>query len=159
MFHRTRTEEPTMTATVATSTRERVFRRSFPPRPSSARLLREALGRYFAAIDVEGPQAAQLLLCADEAFINAVAHAGDARVLVAAWVRDERLVLEVSDEGTGFDVAQLGHAEPPDLDAEHGRGLFLIHRLMDRVRIDSCGSGTTIRMEAQLPPAASPLAA
>lgn len=139
-----------MNVTVATSTRERVFRRSFPPQPSSAQLLREALGQYFAAVDVQGADAAKLLLCADEALINAVAHAPQTPVLVAASVRDERLVLEVSDEGPGFDVAQARPNELPDLDAEHGRGLFIIHQLMEHVRIDSSEYGTTIRMELQL---------
>jgi anti-sigma regulatory factor (Ser/Thr protein kinase) len=148
-----------MDAAVATSTRERVFRRSFAPQPSSARLLRSALGRYFGAVGVEGTHAAALLLCADEALINAVAHAPQAPVLVAAWVREERFVLEVSDEGPGFDVSRAGHHALPDLDADHGRGLFLIHQLMEDVRIESGEHGTTVRMELRLAPAEMPQAA
>jgi anti-sigma regulatory factor (Ser/Thr protein kinase) len=148
-----------MNATVATCARERVFRRAFPPQPSSAQHLRDGLARYFATIDVKGTDAAQLLLCADEALINAVAHAPQSPVLVAAWVHDDRFVLEVSDEGPGFDVAWSHHDVLPDLDAEHGRGLFLIHQLMKHVRIDSGEHGTTIRMELRLSPAESPLVA
>jgi serine/threonine-protein kinase RsbW len=147
-----------MNATVARGTCEKVFRRSFPPQPSSARRLRDALERYFAATGLAGRDAARLLLCADEALVNAVAHAPQTPVLVAAWVRDERVVLEVSDEGPGFDVGQAGRCELPDLNAEHGRGLYIIHHFMDRVRIDSCGSGTVVRMELQLLPVESPLA-
>jgi anti-sigma regulatory factor (Ser/Thr protein kinase) len=62
------------------------------------------------------------------------------------------LVLEVSDDGPGFDAVRARHDELPDLDAEHGRGLFLIHQLIEDVRIDSGESGTTIRMELPLPP-------
>jgi anti-sigma regulatory factor (Ser/Thr protein kinase) len=144
-----------MNATVATSTRERVFRRSFPPQPSSACLLRGSFAQYLASVDVHDEGAADLLLCADEALINAVAHAPLTPVLVAAWVRDERLVLEVSDEGPGFDVSCIRHGELPDLTAEHGRGLFLIYQLMDAVRIDSSEHGTTVRMELRLAPAES----
>ena len=68
-------------------------------------------------------------------------------------------MLEVSDEGPGLDVARVRRDEVPDLEAEHGRGLFLIHQLMDDVRIDSSGRGTTIRMELQLAPADLVLAA
>jgi anti-sigma regulatory factor (Ser/Thr protein kinase) len=135
-----------MNATVATSTRERVFRRSFPPRTSSAHLLRTALGEYLACIEVDGDAAASLLLCADEALINAVAHAPLTPVLVGAWVREERLILEVSDEGPGFEVAVARLEELPDLDADHGRGLFLIHQLMDDVEVRSGSTGTVVRM-------------
>ena len=88
-----------------------------------------------------------------------MAHAPLTPVLVAAWVRHDRVVLEVSDEGPGFDVAGLRQEELPDLSAEHGRGLFLIHRLMDAVRIDSGEGGTTVRMELALTPAEPLLAA
>jgi anti-sigma regulatory factor (Ser/Thr protein kinase) len=142
-----------MNATVATSTRERVFRRSFPSSPSSARSVRAALAAYVATIGADDAESARSLLCVDEAFINAASHAPHAPVLVAAWVRDDRLVLEVSDEGPGFDAAEACHGELPDLDDEHGRGLFLIHQLMDDVRIDSRESGTTIRMGLRLSPA------
>jgi anti-sigma regulatory factor (Ser/Thr protein kinase) len=142
-----------MNATVVTSTRDKVFRRSFPPQTSSARQLRLALERYLTAVDVQDDAVASLLLCADEALINAVAHAPLTPVLVAACVRYDRLVLEVSDEGPGFDAARVRQDELPDLDADHGRGLFLIHQLMDAVRIDSSESGTIIRMELGLAPA------
>lgn len=141
-----------MNSTVVTGTRERVFRRSFPPQMSSARLLRKTLRQYLAVVDCRGADAEALMLCADEALINAVAHAPYSPVLVAAWARDDRLVLEVSDEGPGLDIARVRRDEVPDLDAEHGRGLFLIHQLMDSVRIDSSECGTTIRMELQLSP-------
>ena len=142
-----------MNATVAIGTRDRVFRRSFPPRASSARLLRKTLRQYLAVVDCRGEDSDALMLCAGEAFINAVIHAPHAPVLVAAWMREDRLVLEVSDEGPGLDVAQVRRDEVPDIEAEHGRGLFLIHQFMDAVHIDSSGCGTTIRMELQLSPA------
>lgn len=148
-----------MNATVAIGTRDRVFQRSFLSQTSSARLLRKTLGQYLAEVECSGADAEALMLCADEAFINAVAHAPDTRVLVAAWIYGDRLVLEVSDEGPGLDMAKVRCDEVPDLEAEHGRGLFLIHRLMDAVRIDSSGCGTIIRMELQLSQMETPLAA
>jgi serine/threonine-protein kinase RsbW len=148
-----------MGAAVATRTRERVFRRSFPPQPSSARVLRGALGRYFSDVGIGETHASALLLCADEAIINAVTHAPLTPVLVAAWVRDERFVLEVSDEGPGFDVGRAPRHEPPDLDAEHGRGLFLIRQFMDEVRIESGKDGTVVRMELGLARTERPQAA
>lgn len=57
------------------------------------------------------------------------------RVKVRADVSDRRLVLEVEDEGTGFDLEEC--TEDPttgeNLMREDGRGLFLMRRLMDSV--------------------------
>ena len=50
----------------------------------------------------------------------------------------------MTDGGGGFDVAAVGHACPDPL-APSGRGLYLIHALMDDVTI-VCESGTTVTM-------------
>lgn len=56
-------------------------------------------------------------------------------VRVRATIRDEALVLEVEDEGSGFDLEAC--LVDPNLDGnlfrEDGRGLFLMCSLMDRV--------------------------
>jgi len=60
------------------------------------------------------------------------------------------LVVEVSDQGRGFDPAA---AEPAlvggtDLFRESGRGFLMMRELMDAVEVDSAaGRGTTVRME------------
>lgn len=56
-------------------------------------------------------------------------------VHVRMTVDDRRLVLEVSDEGRGFDLERCTQ-DPTTADnvlREDGRGLFLMRRLMDRV--------------------------
>lgn len=56
-------------------------------------------------------------------------------VHVRMAVDDRRLVLEVSDEGRGFDLDQCTQ-DPTTADnmlREDGRGLFLMRRLMDQV--------------------------
>ena len=74
-----------------------------------------------------------------EAISNAILRGnGDGpnkHVRVRATVSDEKLVFDIVDEGTGFDL----FAERPDPTApenimnEEGRGLFLMQRLMDNV--------------------------
>jgi serine/threonine-protein kinase RsbW len=56
-------------------------------------------------------------------------------VRVRAEVRDGQLILEVEDEGAGFDLESCTEDPtlPENLEREDGRGLFLMHRLMDRV--------------------------
>lgn len=131
--------------------RTAAFRRWFAARPSSAAALRRALTTYLTAHDIDDAAARQIVLCADEALINAVAHAAGSPVGVFADLRDDRLTLEISDGGPGFDPSQIDDAARPDLMGEHGRGLFLIRTLMDELEILSGACGTTLRMGRDLP--------
>ena len=127
------------------------FRRWFAARPSSAAVLREALAAYLMANHVDDAARRLIVLCADEALINAVAHAAGSPVGVFADLRDDHLTLEVSDGGPGFDPSQIDSDAEPDLMGEHGRGLFLIRNLMDDLEILSSQHGTTLHMERDLP--------
>ena len=74
-----------------------------------------------------------------EALSNAILRgnrgARDKQVRVRAVVSDTALVLEVADEGTGFDLdaCTIDPTSPGKLEREDGRGLFLMRSLMDRV--------------------------
>jgi serine/threonine-protein kinase RsbW len=68
-------------------------------------------------------------------------------VRVRAEVDTERLVLEVGDEGEGFDFAELiDPTSPGNINREDGRGLFLMHKLMDRVERVDAPRGNIVRM-------------
>jgi serine/threonine-protein kinase RsbW len=56
-------------------------------------------------------------------------------------------VLEVSDEGKGFDMDRciIDPTTPEHLEREDGRGLFLMKQLMDRVERFSQG-GNVVRL-------------
>jgi serine/threonine-protein kinase RsbW len=86
-----------------------------------------------------------------EALSNAILYGNriraDKHVHVRAEVDRERLVVEVSDEGGGFDLetSEIDPTIPENLLREDGRGLFLMRRLMDSVeRFDD--RGNVIRM-------------
>jgi serine/threonine-protein kinase RsbW len=64
-------------------------------------------------------------------------------VRVRAMLSVAHLVMEVRDEGQGFDVGECFNdpTRPENVEREDGRGLFLMHALMDRVeRFDSDGN-------------------
>jgi serine/threonine-protein kinase RsbW len=71
-------------------------------------------------------------------------------VHVRAEVEHGRLVLEVRDEGAGFDLAACTDdpTTPGNLVREDGRGLFLMQRLMDSVERFSDG-GNVVRLTLQ----------
>jgi serine/threonine-protein kinase RsbW len=74
-----------------------------------------------------------------EALSNAILRGNnehpDKYVAVRAEVTPERLVVEVVDEGSGFDICKclVDPTQPENLYREEGRGLFLMAKLMDRV--------------------------
>lgn len=74
-----------------------------------------------------------------EALSNAILRGnGDERakvVRVRARVSDDALVVEVADEGVGFDLAEctVDPTTPDRIEREDGRGLFLMQSLVDRV--------------------------
>jgi serine/threonine-protein kinase RsbW len=86
-----------------------------------------------------------------EALSNAILYGNrvraDKHVHVRAEVDRERLVVEVSDEGAGFNLetSEIDPTIPENLLREDGRGLFLMRHLMDSVeRFDD--RGNVIRM-------------
>jgi serine/threonine-protein kinase RsbW len=68
-------------------------------------------------------------------------------VHVRASVDPQRLVIEVRDQGEGFDLdACTVDVGPETLEREDGRGLFLMRKLMDRVECVPAEPGTTVRL-------------
>jgi serine/threonine-protein kinase RsbW len=86
-----------------------------------------------------------------EAMANAIVrgNGGDAsrRVRVTACITDDTLRVEVTDEGEGFDLAAARALcdDPEWVEREDGRGVFLMHALMDKVET-WCDAGHTVRL-------------
>jgi len=70
------------------------------------------------------------------------------QVHVHARVDSEQLVVEVVDEGLGFDLEHCMRdpTTPENIDREYGRGLFLMRKLMDRVERIEAAHGSIVRM-------------
>jgi serine/threonine-protein kinase RsbW len=87
-----------------------------------------------------------------EALSNAILRGNreDPRKHVYVRVRVDRsqLIIEVRDEGSGFDLDQctIDPTTPDRLESEQGRGLFLMRKLMDRVERLAGGPGNIVRL-------------
>jgi serine/threonine-protein kinase RsbW len=72
-----------------------------------------------------------------EALSNAILRGnadGKGKVRVRAVINDDAVVFDITDEGPDFDMdAKRVEPTPENITREEGRGLFLMHRLMDRV--------------------------
>ncbi|MCH6161545.1 ATP-binding protein [Streptomyces marispadix] len=118
------------------------MRREAASVPLARRLLVDAMDS--AGVDSEVSY--ELSLALSEACANAVEHGcgeqSDA-YCVTTYLDGDRCRIEVTDSGPGFHAAALPPALP--LDAETGRGLFLIESLADHVRVGNRpGHGGTV---------------
>ena len=84
-------------------------------------------------------------LCVEEAVINAIEHGNKnnekLNVSVSITINDSKIEVTIEDEGKGF-----GHHTLPDptknenVLRSHGRGVYLIHKLMDKVQYNDKGN-------------------
>lgn len=89
-----------------------------------------------------------------EALSNAILRGNNddpaKHVHVHAEVDSDRLIIEIADEGPGFDFdAKVIEPTEGDLDREDGRGLFLMRKLMDTVERVPVANGNAVRMTLQ----------
>ena len=93
-----------------------------------------------------------LNLVLTEAMANAIQHAnaGDPakEVHIEIMVARQRLVIRVFDFGEGFDVKQ--YVEPRHPLDEHGRGIYLMHTIMDEVNYRPTATGHVLELVKKL---------
>jgi len=95
-------------------------------------------------------------LSVEEALVNAIRHGNqtdpDKVVHFECRVSSELLWIQISDEGAGFDPADVPDpTDPEQLESPSGRGIMLMRNFMSRV--DYSNGGTTVTMEKQATPA------
>ena len=86
-----------------------------------------------------------LFIALDEALVNAVKHGNkfDAgkNVRISAEVSPTEARFSVEDEGEGFDVNSIPDPrDPENLFKTSGRGVLIIHNVMDEVRYNERGN-------------------
>lgn len=91
-----------------------------------------------------------------EALANAMMY-GNARdpgkcVKIEAWCAPDRIRVRVTDEGRGFDPRSLPDPTlPQNIDRSRGRGVYLIHELMDEVAFNDRGNSVEMVLYASRP--------
>lgn len=115
------------------------------PSLSNIRLCRHVLANWLEqqpGVDVDAID--DLLVVCSELVTNAVVHSPDAgTIAVRGWTDGDSVVLEVEDPGGGF-AWPVAHGMHDVLDSdEHGRGLFIVEALTDRLGVLPTASGGT----------------
>jgi len=108
--------------------------------PAEIAAVRAAM-RELAARHGFGDRAGDLVLALDEVIANAQEH-GTPPILIDAWV-DGRVVVEVRDNGSGFEPGRVWARHPPPRYGTRGRGLWITRQLTDHLQV-ACGEGGTI---------------
>lgn len=125
---------------------------SLPGKPeyvSIARLTASVIANQmgFNIDDVE-----DIKVAVGEACNNAVLHGRSHEEMfeINFEIQDKRMVIEVRDNGNGFDLDEYQAPEPGEL-RENGLGIFIMKTLMDEVDfIPVQNNGTTIRLVKEL---------
>jgi len=131
----------------------REVRLSIPAKPEYITLCRLALTGISRLRPLSDETLADLKLALTEACSNSVRHAyaeGDGEVDIRYELHADRLVIEVADNGEGFDPA-LSAEEGEDL-SEGGLGIAIIRAIADELEIGTRvdGRGSLLRFVKRL---------
>ena len=109
--------------------------------PLAAPMIRALLHRFCDEYGINDAQRFALITAVGEAVANAVEHAYRAEQLGHVYLRTS-----IDDQNITIEVEDHGRWRPFQRREERGRGIVLMHELMDRVRITSAQNRTVISL-------------
>lgn len=120
--------------------------------PSDVSLMHDVLNYLVTCVAKLGlinPNDSNLFIALDEAFVNAVKHGNrfdhNKIVHISADISSEEARFTVEDEGEGFNPKQIPDpCDPDNLFKTSGRGVLLIHNIMDEVEYSERGNRLTM---------------
>lgn len=123
------------------------FEYRFSPSSATIPLSRHLFADWLEHLAVDDAERSDLLLVVSELCSNAVRHASGAPGALAlrAWAEDDDVVVEVEDDGAGFEREGHYDDELPDPGAERGRGLYVVEALTDEMGVTRQGDRTVVR--------------
>ena len=134
----------------------RTVRLTIPAKPEYITLSRLALSGLSRVRPLAEDTLADLKLALTEACSNSVRHAYDEKgghVSISFELRDDRLIVEVVDDGAGFEPQAAGvNGDGAEL-SEGGLGIAIIRSIADEVEIGGGvnGRGSRLRFVKLLP--------
>jgi serine/threonine-protein kinase RsbW len=126
----------------------RTVRLTIPAKPEYITLSRLALAGLSRVRSFPDETLADLKLALTEACSNSVRHAygdGEGHVDISFELRDDRLIVEVADDGSGFEL-EHGVKNDEDVLSEGGLGIAIIRSIADDVEIGAGEGGRGSRL-------------
>ena len=127
----------------------RVVRLTIPAKAEYISLSRLALAGLSRVRAFPEETLADLKLALTEACSNSVRHAydgGEGHVAICFELRDDRLIVEVADDGTGFEPGDLNGNSGGEELSEGGLGIAIIRSIADEVEIAGGPGGRGSRL-------------
>lgn len=126
------------------------FEITIPSEPAAGQQVQE---RIISAMEARGFGAHEVFgmrLALEEGIVNAIKHGNgldpSKSVMVLCEVDDTRILVEIEDEGPGFDPGDVPDpTEDDNLEKPSGRGLMLMRAFMTRVEYH--GRGNKVSLE------------
>lgn len=124
-----------------------LWRTTIPVDKNDMQSARERIEQLAGRLGFSRDAVFDVTLAAGEALGNAADHTCGQGILVTVSAYPDRLVIEVTDCGCGFELEQ-GADAPASANEERGRGIRLMRLLVDAVSIDvrPSGIGTVVRL-------------
>ncbi len=115
-----------------------------PSKPESLLLVERMVEDICDVLGVKEDIYGNILLSVTEAVNNAIQHGNKydlSKVVEITFYKSEKtLTFSVKDEGNGFDFNHLKDpTDPENLESPHGRGVFLMKNLSDKVEFENEG--------------------
>ncbi|MBW3546936.1 MAG: SpoIIE family protein phosphatase [Actinobacteria bacterium] len=123
------------------------FDHRFSPHLAAVPVARHLFDEWLSQQGVEDVERQDLQVVVSELCTNAVRSAGGRRSSLRLRARPDAdaLVIEVDDDGAGFDVALPSVDDVPPVEKLSGRGLFIVQSLVDQFDVSHTETGTTVR--------------
>lgn len=116
--------------------------RSMPADSEAIATVVDAITETLAQLTIPEQKRLEVALAVQEALANAVVHGcdNDSSKQVRCQMKSDpngRIVIIVTDPGPGFSPDRVSDPKRREnLHADHGRGVYLIHQLMDEVHFE-----------------------
>ena len=141
------------------STREPRVHLEIGSRLENVELVQIAVEASLEQLAIEEAVSSQIGTAVREAVANAIKHGNQSdaskQVSVDFGLEGDEIVIEVQDEGLGFDPNRVPNPlEPENLLKPNGRGILLIREFMDRVKYEfqkERGTALIMRKHVELP--------
>ncbi|MBP9159758.1 MAG: ATP-binding protein [Flavobacteriales bacterium] len=127
----------------------------FPAKAENIALAEKLIDQACAEHKVPEALYGNILIALTEAVNNAIHHGNaldpEKRVSMEYDTQGELITFRVSDEGPGFDYENLPDpTDPRNIEKPHGRGVFLMRALSDKVSF--ADNGATVELAFSLKP-------
>jgi serine/threonine-protein kinase RsbW len=126
-----------------------------PSDPNNLITIEEFVNYFCRDVNLSEEKIANVLLAVTEAATNAMKHANkcdvNKMVYIDAFVEDSKLIIQITDEGEGFDPEEIPDpTEPENLLKDSGRGVYLMRVYMDNLEYKRTPTGMMLTLSIKI---------